>query len=325
MRKIFVGALIGCAAIAVSGAATAITGAKPSAAEGLRFVVLVPEFDKTAAEAAKLTDDKAKVALFEKRMSPLAKGFYARKRKPDRYDQRVLANLKAYPAQREKILAVTKEFQELLVPARASFQKAFGPVSSSQPVYLLHSLGEMDGGTRDNLEGGKLTLIFGADVIAKIHYGKDMTPFFHHELFHVYHEPLMPDCKAAWCSLWEEGLATYVAGKLNPNAGDAALMLDQPAPIRPAVDANLAGAICATKPLLTSEKEEDYSKLFYGNAHIDGFPARMGYYLGYLVAADLGKTRSLKQLAALKPAEVKPLIDASFARMASCPAKAASS
>ena len=162
-----------------------------------------------------------------------------------------------------------------------------------------------------------------ADVIARIHYGHDMTPFFHHELFHVFHEPLMEKCDATWCSLWEEGLASYVAAKLNPGAGEAALMLDQPAPIRPAVDANLLGAICATKPLLSSEKEEDYSKLFYGNAHIDGFPARMGYYLGYLVAADLGKTRTLKQLAALKPAEVKPMIDASLDRMADCPAKSA--
>jgi hypothetical protein len=290
---------------------------------GLRFVDVTAEFDKTAEAAAKLTDDKAKVALFEKRMTPLADGFYARSRNPKKYDERVLGNLKAYPERREKILAVSSEFQKLFGPARASFQKAFGPVSSSQPVYLLHSLGEMDGGTRDNLNSKKSTLMFGADVIAKIHYGHDMTPFFHHELFHVFHEPLMGKCDATWCSLWEEGLATYVAAKLNPGAGEAALMLDQPAPIRPAVDANLTGAICATKPLLSSEKEEDYSKLFYGNAHIDGFPARMGYYLGYLVAADLGKTRTLKQLAALKPAEVKPLIDASLDRMADCPEKPA--
>ena len=318
MRKFFVAALLGSFVAAAPAAAAPVHhAAKPD----LRFVDLVPEFDKTAAAAAKLDDDKAKVALFEKRMTPLASGFYARSRKPDRYDQRVLASLKNYPEQREKILAVAKEFQKLFVPARASFEKAFGRVSSEQPVYLLHSVGEMDGGQREL--NGKTTLIFGADVIAKIHYGHDMTPFFHHELFHVFHEPLMSGCEATWCSLWEEGLATYVAGKLNPGAGDAALMLDQPGPIRPAVDANLAGAICAAKPLLASEKEEDYSKLFYGNAHLPGFPARMGYYLGYLVAADLGKTRTLRELAALKPAEVKPLIDASLDRMASCPPKAA--
>lgn len=290
--------------------------------EGLRLVDLVPAFDKTATEAAKLDDDKAKVELFEKRMTPVADGFYARTRRPEKYDQRILNNLKAYPDRREKILEVSRDFQKLFGPARASFQKAFGPVSSSQPVYLLHSLGEMDGGTRDNLNSKKPTLIFGADVIAKIHYGHGMTPFFHHELFHVFHVPLMTTCNAAWCSMWEEGLATYVASKLNPSAGDDALMLDQPAPIRPAVDANLKGAICAAKPLLPSEKQADYAKLFYGDQHLEGWPARMGYYLGYLVAADLGKTRTLKQLAALKPEEVKPLIDQSLDRMATCPAHA---
>jgi len=318
MVKYYMTALLGCA-LAISPAQAAHNA---PAAPTLRFVDLTGAFDRTAAATAKLPDDKAKVALFEKRMTPVAGGFYARKRKPDRYDQRVLNNLKAYPEQREKILGVAKEFQKLLVPARASFTKAFGPVSSSQPVYLLHSLGEMDGGTRDDLNSRKPTLIFGADVIAKIHSGHDMTPFFHHELFHVYHEQVMKDCKPLWCSLWEEGLATYVAATLNPQSGDAALMLDMPAPIRPPVDADRTGAICAARPLFDSEKDDDYAKLFYGNQHLDGFPARMGYYLGYLVVAELGKTRSLKQLATLKPAEIRPLIDQSVARMATCAAKA---
>ncbi len=318
MKKYFAAALLGCAFVVAQAEAAPKD-------PGLRFVDVTAEFDRTAAATAKLPTDAAKLAAFEKRMTPVADGFYARSRSPDKYDQRVLGSLKTYPERREKILAVSREFQELFGPARASFEKAFGPVSSPQPVYLVHSLGEMDGGTRDNLKSKKSTLMFGADVIARIHYGKDMTPFFHHELFHVYHEPMMPDCEATWCSLWEEGLATYVAQKLNPDAGDAALLLDMPAPIRPAVDANRAAAFCAVKPLLNSEKEEDYGPLFYGGQHLPGFPARMGYYIGYLVAADIGKTRTLKELAALKPAEVKPLIDASFDRMASCPAKAASS
>jgi len=309
-------ALLGCAFVSTQAAAAP---GKP----GLRFVDVTGEFDKTAAETAKLTNDAAKVVAFEKRMANVADGFYARSRSPQKYEQRVLGNLKSYPERRDKILAVSREFQKLFGPARTSFQKAVGPVSSPQPVYLLHSLGEMDGGTRDNLKSKKSTLVFGADVIARIHYGKDMTPFFHHELFHVYHEPMMGKCEPTWCSLWEEGLATYVAQKLNPDAGDSALLLDMPAPIRPAVDANRTAAFCAVKPLLNSEKEQDYAPLFYGDQHLPGFPARMGYYIGYLVVADIGKTRTLKQLAALKPAEVKPLIDASFDRLESCPAKTA--
>jgi hypothetical protein len=47
-------------------------------------------------------------------------------------------------------------------------------------------------------------------------------------------------------------------------------------------------------------------------------PARFGYYVGYLVAKDLGRTRSLRQLAALRNEEVKTLVMASLDRMATC-------
>jgi hypothetical protein len=296
--------------------AAAQTGFAAAPADGgLRLVDLTGKFDAEATETAKL-DDKAKVAAFEKAMDNVASGFYARSRKPDRYDSHILKNLAAYPEQRAAIMDVSRQFSMLLAPARKSFEASFGRVESAQPVYLLHSLGEMDGGTRDL--DGKETLIFGADVIAKIHAGHDMTPFFHHELFHVWHEPRLGECKPLWCALWEEGLATYVAGKLNPDAGDAALLLDQPAPIRPAVDANRTAAVCAVKPLLDSTKEEDYASLFYGSSHLPDFPARMGYYIGYLVAADLGRTRSLAELGALKPAEVRPLLDKAFAGLANC-------
>ena len=300
-------------ALALTLAAGGAAAAPPS--DSLRLVDLTAEFDKVAAETAGM-DDQARVAAFEKAMTPLAQGFYARSRKPDRYDSRVLKNLQAYPAKRDKILAVSKQFSTLLAPARASFEREFGPVHSEQPVYLLHSLGEMDGGTRD-LEG-KDTLIFGADGIVNYHDGQDLTPFFHHELFHVAHEKPFGECKPVWCSLWEEGLATYVAASLNPQAGDAALMLDLPKPIRPAVDANRKGAICAVKPLLGSTDDADYEKLFFGNASLPGWPARMGYYVGYLAIADLGKTHSLKQLADMKPPEAKAALEGAMERLAAC-------
>lgn len=307
-----------CAALCLflsAGAAAASPNSSSPSAESLRLVDLTAEFDRVALETAGM-DDKARVAAFEKAMTPLAQGFYARSRKPDRYDNRVLKNLQAYPAKRDKILAVSKQFQELFAPARASFERALGPVHSNQPVYLLHSLGEMDGGTRDL--GGKDTLIFGADGIVNYHDGKDLTPFFHHELFHVAHEKPSGECKPAWCSLWEEGLATYVAASLNPKSGDAALMLDLPRPIRPAVDANRKGAICAVSPLLGSTDEADYEKLFFGNASLPGWPARMGYYIGYLAMTELGKTHTLKELADMKPPEAKAALEGALERLASC-------
>ena len=306
--------------LVAAAAALALTGciSDPRERNELRLANLVPEYDRFAANTAHLPPAE-RVAAFEKQLGPLGYGFYLRSRKPERYDERVLKNLEAYPQRRTGILTVSNEFEAKFRPAIVSYEKALGRVRSERPVILLHSLGEMDGGTRD-LQG-KGTLLFGADVIAQIHAGTDMTPLFHHELFHLQHEPTMGDCEPLWCSLWEEGLATYVASSLNPQAGDSALMLHLPKPIRPAVDANLPAAVCAVVPLLDSEKENDYASLFYGNSHLPGLPARAGYYIGYLVARDLGKTRSLQELAALTPAQVEPLLRTSLAGMANCAAQ----
>jgi hypothetical protein len=282
----------------------------------LRVVDLTGDFDRIATEIAPLPDGP-KVAAFEAKTAGLAENFYARSRNPQRYDEHVLAALNSYPAERAGILDVSRRFRAMLEPARAKFEKALGKVESERPIFLLHSLGEMDGGTRE-LAGGE-TLIFGADVIAKIHAGHDMAPFFHHELFHVYHSKRFGQCEPLWCSLWQEGLATHVAATLNPAAGDAALMLDLPAPIRPVVDANRKAAVCAVAPLLDSTRGDDYASLFYGSSHLPGFPARMGYYIGYLIAADAARTHSLRQLAELRPAEVRPIIAAAMQRLADCP------
>ena len=308
--------LTACLVLGASALAWTAVAAPPSAApDSLRLVDLTAEFDKVAIETAGM-DDQAKIAAFEKAMTPLAQGFYARSRKPERYDARILKNLAAYPVKRDKILAVSKQFSALLAPARASFEAAFGPVHSEQPVYLLHSLGEMDGGTRDL--AGKATLIFGADGIVNYHDGQNLTPLFHHELFHLSHEKPFGECKPVWCSLWEEGLATYVAASLNPNAGDAALMLDLPKPIRPAVDADRKGAVCAVRAILDSKEEKDYASLFYGDSSIPGWPSRMGYYVGYLAMADLGKTHSLKQLADMPQTQAKIALEGALGRLADC-------
>ena len=304
-----------CLVFGASTLAWTAMAAPPTAPDSLRLVDLTGEFDKVAAETASM-DDPAKIAAFEKAMTPLAQGFYARSRKPDRYDVRILKNLQAYRAKRDKILAVSKQFSALLAPARESFEAAFGPVHSEQPVYLLHSLGEMDGGTRDL--AGKATLIFGADGIVNYHDGQNLTPLFHHELFHLSHEKPFGECKPVWCSLWEEGLATYVAASLNPDAGDAALMLDLPKPIRPAVDADRKGAVCAVRAIIDSKEEKDYASLFYGDSSIPGWPSRMGYYVGYLAMADLGKTHSLKQLADMPQAEARTALEGALNRLASC-------
>ena len=283
----------------------------------LQVVDLTGNFDRFAMSTAGMPDEQ-RVAAFERQIGPIADGFYSRERRPYRYDQRVIDNLNDYPGRRAEVLAVSRKFGDLFTPARYRFEARFGPVTSRQPIFLIDSMGEMDGGTRELK--GQQTLLFGADVIAEIHAGKNLGPFFYHELFHIYREPLVEECADIRCSLWEEGLANYVASRLSPGAGDEELGLNAPKPIRPAVEADRSKAVCAVARRLNSTSDRDYAALFLADWHLSGFPSRMGYYIGYLVAQDVGRTHSLPQMARMSAAEAQPLIDASLARMATCPA-----
>ena len=224
----------------------------------------------------------------------------------------------SFPAERAGIEAVSSRFSEMMAPALSSFEAEFGPMRGYPPVYLVHSLGEFDGGTR-SLPGGSF-LMFGADVIARLHLDHEVQPFFHHELFHLYHMRDFGECGALWCGLWAEGLATYVASRLNPGATDAELLLTQPEPIRTAVDANRREAVCETLARLDSTDDKDGLALFGFNRLNEALPPRFGYYVGYLVAAEAGESRSLDQLAKLGPDEVRPLVEASLRGLETCPA-----
>lgn len=291
----------------------------PAQAE-LRLDDLTDEFDTFWQRSQTMAPD-ARIAAFYAEMGRLLPGFFSAERigvDQARYDQHVLRGLAAYPEQREGIREVSRRFDALFAPARASFERTFGPVATSRPIYLINSLGEMDGGTRDLPDGN--ALIFGADMIARYHLGHDIQPFFHHELFHVYHLPRFSRCEALWCGLWTEGLATYVAKSLNPDASDAELLLEIPEPIRPAVEANRAEAVCAVVARLDSTDDEARRALFSFGRMNERLPPRFGYFVGYLAAERLGRTRDLRQLAAMTPEEVRPALDEALRGLATCPA-----
>ena len=291
--------------------------------DGLQLVDYTDEFAQVWDTTAALPDAE-RTAKFKADFAKILPGFYDHKRlrgaTEAKYDERLLQGLKAYPEQREGIARVSKEFAALMAPAQASFEREFGQMTSYPPVLLVNSLGEFDGGTRTL--NGKSYLMFGADMIDKLYKTTPIQPFFHHELFHLYHGHTFEECEPIWCNLWSEGLAVHVAKTLNPDASDASLLLTFPVPLRDAVEKDRRGAICSVVAKLDSTKDEDYPPLFQGRPNSGApFPPRYGYYVGYLVAKDLGRTRSLKQLAALKAAEVKPLIEASLRGMADCPPK----
>jgi len=293
--------------------------------QGLQLVDYTDEFDAVWQQVSKLPESQ-KVAAFEAAFAKILPGFYDYERVKDfgprdRYEERNAKELQAYPEKKTGIQRVSREFGALIAPAQHSFEAAFGPMRGYPSIYLVNSLGEFDGGTRPLPDG--VHLMFGADMIDKLYKTTPIQPFFHHELFHLYHFRTFEDCEPLWCNLWTEGLAVYVASKLNPDANDDSLLLTFPVSLRDAVEKDRAGAVCAVVAKLDSTKAEDYPPLFQGRPQPNAkFPPRYGYYVGYLVAQDLGRTRDLKQLAALQPVELEPLIKQSLASMATCPDKA---
>ncbi|MFC3712110.1 hypothetical protein ACFOMD_05995 [Sphingoaurantiacus capsulatus] len=273
------------------------------------------EWDRTAA-----LPDAERVAAFKAAFAKLIPGFYDHQRMglpgPERYDEHLLKALKTYPEKRDAIAAMSRDFAALFAPALASYEARFGPMTGYPPIYLVNSIGEFDGGTRDLPEG--VRLLFGADVMAKNYANISAQPFFHHELFHLMHGRTFPECQPVWCALWTEGLAVYAAVQLNPKATDDELLLNWPTPLRAAVDGDRTLAVCDMCKHLESTAPKDYRVLFSNGKPDTALPARYGYYLGYLIAAEAGKTRSPDQLAALKQAEVRPLIDETLAQLATC-------
>ena len=291
------------------------------AAPSLQLVDLTPAFAAATDHTAALPDAE-RVTAFDAELAPRLPGFYdpARFETPaaqDRYRARLLRTLNAFPTQRAQIEDISARFSGMFAPAVASFEARFGPMRGYPPVYLVHSLGEFDGGTRE-LPGG-VRLLFGADVIARIHTGDHaIQPFFHHELFHILHHRSFAGCEQIWCSLWTEGLAVYVAQQLNPTATDEALLLTLPEPIRPAVEKDRAAAVCAVAARLNSTDPKDHAALFSFERLSPSAPPRFGYYVGYLTAQELARTRSLDGLAHLDVDHARPLVAAALGRLADC-------
>lgn len=266
-------------------------------------------------------DEAARIAAFKAHFEPIVPGFYSHERHglpAERYDALFAAALKKFPETRSATADMARRFAALLDPAQRSFEREFGPMTGFRPIYLVNSLGEFDGGMRTL--GGKGHLMFGADVMARLYAGKDIRPFFHHELFHLHHSRTFRDCAKLWCNLWNEGLATYVAHRLNPAATDTELLLTEPEPLRPAVESNRREAICTALAGLDSEDGRLDRALFSSGRLNERLPGRFGYYVGYLVAAEAGRSRSLVELANLPNESVRPLVESSLRSMETCPA-----
>jgi len=181
----------------------------------------------------------------------------------------------------------------------ATFRGAFPDMDYDGEVYFLNSLGAFDGAGRT--VKGRTALLFGVDMIAFI-YGDeiDPQPFFHHELFHIYHQRVMPPGGERLIDgLWAEGLALHVAKTLNPGAGGVALF-GLPPDMPQRAQQQLPRIARELRERLDSTDPDAYARFFLGSGAAHGdLPPRSGYYAGYRVAQRIGTGRSLSELARL--------------------------
>ena len=193
----------------------------------------------------------------------------------------------------------------------ARFRETFPRFHCDTAVYFLYAAGAFDGATRE--VDGKDALMFGLDTIARLK--EPLSPLFAHELFHVYHGQRIPKPpEAFYWQMWEEGLASYVSRRLNPDVPESQVCCIPPAE---SIDAAavwpkvVAGAL----ERLESANEADYRRYFLGGKEEIDIPRRSGYLLGYRIAAEAGKTHTLEELADLPPEQVRKLIRSELQRM----------
>jgi hypothetical protein len=253
-----------------------------------------------------------RVAAFRADMHPRFAGFYERRR-----DTTIARSFDEFPRQREAYTAAAARFARMLELALASFRSALPDMAPIGDLYLVNSLGEMDGGTRTF--GGHVHFVFGADMIARWHPPGTEGPFFHHELFHVYERQFFGGCDPIWCSVWTEGTAVLAAAELNPRATAEQLLMTIPEPIPARTDANLTEAVCAVRARLDSTKDADAGPLFGFDRLNARLPPRFAYYIGYRVAQEARRTHSLQEIAQMNRIQARAAVEAGLAALAACP------
>jgi hypothetical protein len=230
-------------------------------------------------------------------------------------DARIAAAIKAYPALRDAYLKKARGFGAQLPGHIATFQQRFPDYRLPGDVWFVHGLGEMDGGTREL--AGRPYLIFAADGMARYHGDNDEAAFFHHELFHTYHEPKLAACgeEVVWRRLWTEGLASYASHAMHPQASYQELLLDFPQGMVMRTQAQLPAAWDQLEQVLDSTDPGTNASLFQMGGKHPVLPPRRGYYLGYLVAQEAARTHSLAELAALGCKPARELVAATVGKM----------
>lgn len=299
------------AALAATAVVTAAANAGAIEAPSVRNIA--PEFVTVYDATAQLPMPARVTALRDSLMTQYPE-FYGR-RKPEQLDKLVQMAIEGFPKVRTAYLDKSEKFGASLDRHMRTFNATFPNYRNSTPITLVHSLGEMDGGPREL--NGKVHLVFGADVMAAVNPDGNAAPLFHHELFHLLHrQKFACESNPVWAAVWGEGLAVYVSHVMNPDADEKELLLNVPNDMAAKTRKVLPAAWAHLQTVLDSKDGKVGQELFTMSAKDATLPVRRGYYLGYLVAKEAGKTRDLAALAEIDCKQARELVGETVRKLA---------
>lgn len=305
----------------VFGASKPVSAGEVSDTASCRVVNLMPLFWRFW-DAARNQPESAQVELFDQMVV---------REHPEVYREAVLrpghaeSDLKAQiadflrgaPADIAAMRSLSDSLDGLLPLSLSGFQKAFPDFACRNSIYFLVSLGAFDGSART--VNGEPALLIGVDVTARIHPPEEVGALLDHELFHLYHRQVtgvaggMGD--PLYRVLWEEGLATYASGVLNPGVSENAI-LGRPQDLAARAESRLPEIARALLQNMDSTSPDLYAAFFLGNSGQSEVPSRSGYYVGYRIARELGQSQSLRQLAQMNGEALRATIRSRLQQMA---------
>jgi hypothetical protein len=180
--------------------------------------------------------------------------------------------------------------------------------AASSPVFVLPSQFNFDAHLEP--DGATMPLFFGPDGIVRLHgAGADLGVLFAHEIFHCYQGQRNPSMALdpkppAFANLWIEGVATWASEQLNPGASLLHVLLDDETLLHegPRTAPRVAAALLEH---LDTTDDAFIGSLFTTGAHGPDWPARAGYYVGWLASRRIGRELTLGQMAALPTPQVR--------------------
>ncbi len=202
--------------------------------------------------------------------------------------------------------ALSESLPDAIISVSARFTKSFPDMRWRGPIYVMASVGCFNG--RSQLIQGQQALLLGVDDMAGLHE-TNVRPLITHEMFHRYHyfhfafEPEL--AQPLWVRLWAEGLATFVAHRLNPSASTYDLTSITPAAVS-RMDSQMSVMTQRFMERLNSTSQADATAYFSDDSKNEQIPARVGYYMGLEVAQYLARRYPMQTMAQWDHARAKP-------------------